>query len=157
MTKTVVELKAAIAELTAEMEAARKLDQSLASDTLATISKTYVWGTEWQTEFRFRAWCRLDEATLAAHAAWKIRFPEANGWSDTDRTQSMEYYLIGNYLLSSGGGSVVMKSWPVEKDAAQWASTFDQDPRVLTDDEVKSLRGGDVPLTLRYWDQPKIR
>ena len=134
-------------ELRAALRAAEQAELKAGQDQLAAIPFTYDWFVKWTGDMVMHVSRAATPATREAFAAWRKEYPKAYAsgwrWNDIDKTSGMTYYLIGNYLASTGGGTLVLKQ------AKPGADTFDKEPRLLTDEEAAAFRAGIVPEHLK--------
>jgi hypothetical protein len=134
-TETIEELQRRLAELTAE-------ERRQAYAELDAIVPTYDWTVHWQSEYVFLVQMRPSAETVAAGEAWRAKWPKYSFSTHMRQAGQMKYVLIDDKLVPVGGGTVLLKG-------ADDTDVFSSEPRLLTIEEVDSLRAGTVPDSLK--------
>jgi len=131
-----------IEQLEAELRAAREAAEAELKAADKAVRRTEEYRITWLSDIRFRAEKRYDEASRAEMAAFKERYgrlPYLGFNREPARWEGMDYMLIDNYLLTDGGGYVILAR-----------NEWKQDPLRLSDEACAELRAGRIPDEARY-------
>lgn len=130
-------IKERIAQLEAELREVEAAEKAERKAKLDAIPKVFEYQVVWESDFRLRIECKLtDECAAAREAAGEIytdTMRRGNGW------HGMRHIMIGNYVWTDGGGSVV----------TTLDRGFNADPHLLSDADAAALRAGHVPESIR--------
>jgi hypothetical protein len=136
-----------VAELEAALAAAKKQEKAEGEEAWEALRKRIYGQLEWQVKWldkysvsvhaRYLPWVLADIEALAA------RYPNSYGRINDERLRwrGMIYLLIGNVLVQTGGGWVVLDI-PRNNVFRDW--------RELTDEQAAALRADIVPDELKH-------
>jgi len=135
-----------MAKLKARREEIMKEVQLQADIEWKTLLVEFEWQVDWESPRVMRVNCRPSPAMRQARQDWKAKFPgmKPSGVfsmrEDDSKWHGMSYYLIGNTIIPTGGGSVILAL----RDT--WAN---KEPQDLTQEQADAFRAGRVPEELK--------
>jgi hypothetical protein len=141
-----------VAELEAALKAAKEQEKQVGEEAwkdLTTRAKGQLdWSVKWEDQYTVYISARYKQSFLDEMEALDKLYPHSYSriYDDNRKWRGMAYMLIGNILVQSGGGWMILDI-PRKTAFRDW--------RELTQEQADSIRAGTVPDDIKSeWSRP---